>query len=418
MLKTAPADPTPSEQRLLVFSSLFPSEASPTSGTFIRERMFRVAEHIPIVVVAPQAWSPIDALVRLYRKSFRPQSVNYEEIGNIKIYRPKFFCVPGFLKRFDGHFMAWGSKRVVDKIVKEFKPTLVDSHFAFPDGFAASLLARRHKLPLTITLRGSKDEWLIGTPLEPLLKEALRSSTQLISVSESLKQDVAVRLLRDEAKCEVVGNGVDLQKFTRVDKVEARTKLGISQEAKVIISVGGLVERKGFHRIIPLIKQLKVDTPNIVFLIVGGGVSHGDMTGQLKKLAVAEGVASNVHFCGQQLPENLKWYYGAADVFALATAHEGWANVFLEAMACGLPVVTTLVGGNKQVVCSDTLGILTPFWNSEEFYHALKKALRQNWDREAIVQYAQSNSWDQRVQQLLKVYDRTVRHQHPSTGKA
>ncbi len=393
------------KSRLLVFSSLFPSDASPTSGTFIRERMFRVGKHVPIVVVAPQAWSPFDPLVRLIRKSFRPISKEFEVLDGIEIYRPKALSIPAFFKEFDGRFMAWGSRKIVDKIVDKFEPTIIDAHFAYPDGYAASYHAKRHKLPLTITLRGSKDEWLIGTPREHMLKEALTAATQLISVSDSLKIDVAQKTIGNSVPCEVIGNGVDLLKFTQVNREQARKKLGLTDTQKVIIGVGSLIDRKGFHRVIPIIQKLKSEWPDVVYLIVGGGATHGDMTATLKRLISEHDLLDNVRFCGSQLPQDLKWFYGAADVFALATEHEGWANVFLEAMACGLPVISTLVGGNKQVVCEDELGILTPFWDANQFETALRQGLRKNWDRNQIMNYAQSNSWSSRVTRLVALFE-------------
>jgi glycosyltransferase involved in cell wall biosynthesis len=87
----------------------------------------------------------------------------------------------------------------------------------------------------------------------------------------------------------------------------------------------------------------------------------------------------------------------ASDVFVLATANEGWANVFLEAMACGLPVVTTDVGGNREVVCDESLGAITPFGDNRALSAALAEALAREWNRARIIAYAQANSWDTRV---------------------
>jgi glycosyltransferase involved in cell wall biosynthesis len=88
-------------------------------------------------------------------------------------------------------------------------------------------------------------------------------------------------------------------------------------------------------------------------------------------------------------------------VFVLATRNEGWANVFLEAMSCGLPVVTTNVGGNAEVVCRPELGELVPFGDSEALTEALAGALVRQWDRAKIESYARANSWDERVQALV-----------------
>jgi glycosyltransferase involved in cell wall biosynthesis len=96
--------------------------------------------------------------------------------------------------------------------------------------------------------------------------------------------------------------------------------------------------------------------------------------------------------------------YGAADVFVLATAYEGWANVLLEAMACGLPVVTTRVGGNEEVVSSAALGELVEYWDAEAFAAAIERALLRDWDRETIIAYARSNSWDRRIDLLEREF--------------
>jgi glycosyltransferase involved in cell wall biosynthesis len=396
------------EPRILVFSSLFPSAAAPESGTFIRERMFRVGAHVSITVVAPQPWSPLDWLVRLGRRTFRPRAPTHERMQDFDVYRPRFLSFPGVLKRHDGRRMARGCRAVVRRIAASFRPNLVDAHFLYPDGWAASRIAREMGLPLTITLRGSKDEWLIGTDREPFLKEAMDAAVHLFAVSEALRQNVAVRLGVDPAKVTVVGNGVDLEKFGPVDRAEARRRLGVPRDARVLIGVGGLIERKGYHRVIPLLKGLRARIPGLLYLVVGGGATQGDMGPQLERLARDEGVADIVRLCGPQLPEELKWFYGAADVFALATAHEGWANVFLEAMACGLPVITTRVGGNAQVVCDPALGTLVDWWDPDAFARALEEAMNRSWDRAAIRAHAASNGWDQRVGVLVEEFRRIV----------
>ncbi len=393
--------------RIVVFSSLFPSAEAPTAGLFIRERMFRVSKHLPLVVVAPQVWSPFDGIIRFFRKGFRPQARAHEIVDGVPIYRPRVFSVPAVFKRWDGWLMARGSRAVMRRLCAEFHPDLLDAHFLYPDGYAASLLAADFNLPLTITLRGSKDESLIGTDREPMLRLAMDRATHLFAVSEALKVDVAMRLGQPQGKVTVIGNGVDVSKFTPVDRLEARRRLGIDADTRVLISVGNLVEGKGFHRIIPLLPALRRRFSKIVYLVVGGAGLQADMLPALRRLAVEHGVTDVVRFLGVQPQADLKWLYGAADVFALATAHEGWANVFLEAMACGLPVVTTRVGGNAQIVCRAELGILVEYWNPIAFGEALAQALEREWDRQQLLAYAAANSWDERIERLIAEF---VRH--------
>ncbi|WP_296638526.1 glycosyltransferase, partial [Thiobacillus sp. 65-1402] len=92
----------------------------------------------------------------------------------------------------------------------------------------------------------------------------------------------------------------------------------------------------------------------------------------------------------------------------LATRNEGWANVFLEAMACGLPVVTTDVGGNAEVVCRAELGSVVPFGDTAALQQALDAALTAHWNRAAILDYARANQWDKRVAQLLNAFEQVL----------
>jgi glycosyltransferase involved in cell wall biosynthesis len=120
-----------------------------------------------------------------------------------------------------------------------------------------------------------------------------------------------------------------------------------------------------------------------------------------------------VHFLGPLPPEELKRPLSAADVFVLATRNEGWANVFLEAMACGLPVVSTDVGGNAEVVCRPELGTLVPFGDASALAAALDDALVRDWDRVAILEYARANQWDKRMAQLLRAFDDIIEPSAP-----
>src|SRR5208282_2284985 len=189
------------------------------------------------------------------------------------------------------------------------------------------------------------------------------------------------------SKILVVGNGVDTGRFEPLPRHEARAELGLHANARVLISVGGLVERKGFHRVLACLPELRKQIPDLPYLIVGGPSMEGDWSERLSKQVTELGLADCVRFFGHVPSERLKVPLSAADVFVLATSNEGWANVFLEAMACGLPVVTTDVGGNREVVSGPQVGVLVPFGQGEQLAQALADALTRDWDRDAIVAY-------------------------------
>jgi len=391
---------------LVVFSSLFPSAARPGAGLFIRERMFRVAQHRRLAVVSPQPWFPGQSLIRRLRPGYRPQAPALEIQQGIRVYHPRFLSVPGLLRQFDGWSMALGSFFLLRRLRAE-GACLIDAHFAYPDGEAAIRLGRWLGLPVTITLRGTEVPHSRNLGLRPRLARALKAAARVFAVSDSLRR-LALELGVAAEKTEVVGNGVDTARFYPVERTAARSRYGLPDGAHVLISVGALVERKGMHRVIDCLPALITRHPDLHYVIVGGGGPEGDMRSELEAHVARLGLGARVHFLGGLPSDELKWALSAADVFVLATRNEGWANVFLEAMACGLPVVTTDVGGNAEVVCRPELGAIVPFGDAAALQEALEAALARDWDRSAILEHARANQWDRRVAQLLRAYDRIL----------
>jgi len=239
--------------------------------------------------------------------------------------------------------------------------------------------------------------------LRSRVAKALERAARVFSVSDSLRQ-VALDLGVNPTKARVIGNGVDTEKFQPVEKGVARAQMGLPVDVPVLLSVGGLTERKGFHRVLEIIPALRERHPGLQFLIVGGASAEGDWRSRLETMVAELDLSDAVRFLGVIDPESLKTPLSAADIFVLATRNEGWANVFLEAMACGLPVVTTDVGGNQEVVCRQELGTVVPFGDSSALYSALDAALSAAWDRNAILEYARANEWSRRVADLLEEF--------------
>ncbi len=411
------------EPRVVVLTTLFPHAGQPTTGLFIRERMFRVARLLPLTVVAPVPWFPFQSLLRRWKPHFRPPAPPMETHEGIEVRRPRFLSVPGAFKWLDGWFMAVACLPTLLRLKRGFGCNVVDPHFAYPEGYAATLLGQWLHIPVSITMRGTEVPLARDPRRRRRMIKALQRATRIFSVSESLKRH-AMSLGVAGDKILVVGNGVDTAKFHRLDRRAARQKLGLTLDAPVLVSVGALVERKGFHRVVECLPALRQRFPGLRYLVVGGAGPEGDWSARLSRLVTDLGLEDCVVFLGTLAPEELKVPLSAADVFVLATRNEGWANVFLEAMACGLPVVTTDVGGNAEVVASENLGTLMPFGDPDRLAQTLADALVREWDRDAIVAYAESNSWERRVKTLAEEFAAiTVRHaetdvrRHGSPGK-
>jgi glycosyltransferase involved in cell wall biosynthesis len=193
-----------------------------------------------------------------------------------------------------------------------------------------------------------------------------------------------------------------------MDRTVARRRLGLNDTGPVIVSVGWLIERKGFHRVIETLPDLVSKYPNLCYLIVGGDRGADNMESKLRQQVTALGLDEHVKFLGQMDPDDLKWPLSAAELFVLATRREGWANVFLEAMSCGLPVVTTDVGGNPEVVSNPNLGEIVPFGDRAALRDAIDRSLCKQWDIELIRRYAESNTWKKPIATLLGEYEKIV----------
>ena len=388
---------------ILVFSTLFPNGAQPHAGVFIRERMFRVARHLPLVVVAPVPWFPLQGLIRRFRPHFRPMPPRHEVQQGIEVHHPRFFCIPGIGKRLDGLFLALGSYRTVRHLRRQRGLAVIDSHFGYPDGYAATLLGRWLGMPVSITLRGTEPRHSRTPALRSRLRKALQRAHRIITVSDSLRR-LALELDIDDAKVTVVGNGVDTEKFFPMEQAAARRDWGLPLQGRYLITVGGLVERKGFHRVIEVLPALRAQYPDLHYLIVGGASAEGDWTERLQAMVQTAGLEDWVHFLGPVPHERIRELLSAADLFVLSTRNEGWANVLLEAMACRLPVVATDVGGNAEVVNSPTLGRIVPFDDRQALQDSLARALAHDWDRDAIAAHARANSWEERVGRLRGIF--------------
>lgn len=391
------------QPRLLVYSRVYPNHAQPNYGLFVRERMRRVAGEIDLVVVAPVPWFPFQGLIRRFRPHFRPDVAPVEDQEGIRVYHPRFLCFPGFLKWTDAWLQALGSLSTMRRLKQEYGYDIIDSHFVYPDGVAARLLARWVKVPYTITLRGSLLRFGTSRLQKAQIDRALTDAARVFSVADSLRQD-AISWGQSPDHVQVVGNGVDLDRFGPEDPATCREKLGLPADARVLVSVGGLTERKGFHRVIELMPALRERFPTLHFVVAGGASPEGNNRDELVAQIERLGLNDCVHLIGAVAPETLRHVYSAGDVFVLATRFEGWANVFLEASACGVPIVTTRVGGNAEVVANEDIGLLVDYGDADALRDALIRALGKQWDRDKILAYARANAWQTRIPQLVEAF--------------
>jgi len=390
--------------KVLVMAWGFPNARRPVHGMFTLERTKALARLCEIRVVAPVKWFPFGHRLSPGTRARVPR---HEVQAGLDVYHPKYFAIPYVLRFLDGFLYFLSVVRAVRKIRREFPFELIDAHFAFPDGFAAVLLGKLFNTPVVVTLHGGIGFHARYAIRRQLLRYSLRHADRIVSVSDSTKAQAVALGIRSD-KIALANNGIDASVFHPHPTAQARTELGLPQDRRVVISVGHLREGKGFDAVIELFPQLLARFPDLLFVVVGGATYGGRYMLKLERLVEAMKLHDHVRLAGTQLHDRVPLWLSAADVFCLMTRAEAWATVFLEAMACGIPVVTTRVGGNAEVVASDDVGILVPGNDPEGMVRAIAEALDRRWDREKIRRYALQHTWDRVAERVFTVWTEVV----------
>ncbi|HWT53559.1 MAG TPA: glycosyltransferase [Rhodocyclaceae bacterium] len=385
--------------RTLLFSTLYPSSVRPIHGIFVETRLRELLASgaVESRVIAPVPWFPSrDERFGDYAKFAATPKL--ETRNGIEVHHPRYFLPPRVGMNLAPHTLALAALPVARKLIADgFDFDLIDAHYYYPDGVAAGILARKLGKPFVVTARGT-DLNLIPQYAYPrrLIRETADKAAASIGVCRAL-MDSLLELGADPAKLHVFRNGVDLERFRPEPREAARSRLNFPEAGLHLLSVGHLIERKGHAIAIEALALLPEDSH---LHIVGTGPDRG----ALQALAVRLGVQSRVHFAGMIAQTELRWWYSAADVLLLCSSREGWANVLLEGMACGTPVVASNIWGTPEVVSTPDAGRLMPQRTPAGLVEALT-ALRQALpSREVVRRHAEQFSWTQTTEDQLRLF--------------
>ncbi len=389
--------------KILVFTSLFPNHQEPDFGVFVKNRMVHVngIKGCKIVVVAPIPFCPPWPI---FGKWFKYSQIKrHEVISGVKVYHPRYLLIPKVSMLFHGLLMFIFSMGLVRMLHKKNGFHIIDAHYIYPDCLAGVLLGQCLKLPVCVSARGTDiNDFPKFRMIRPMIKYTLSGAEQVISVCGALK-DVMVKLGCPDKKISVIPNGIDIDQFFAIEQEDARQNLGLKKKQKIILSVGGLIPKKGHQLIIKAMHKILKAQPNTRLVIAG----KGDHETNLKQLVLAHKLKDSVTFLGHVPNYQLIEWYNASNVFCLASASEGWANVIMEAMACGLPVVVTNVSGAPEIITTPDVGILVER-NVESIADGLIQALKKNWDKERIRKHVTSRTWQVVAEEVKAVFGQMV----------
>ncbi|MFO1056647.1 MAG: glycosyltransferase family 4 protein [Dongiaceae bacterium] len=386
------------ERRLevLTFTTLFPSAAAPQHGVFVENRLRHLVAsgEVAAEVVAPVPWFPFRGGLfgRYARHAGTPRR---EHRHGLAIEHPRYPAIPRVGMSAAPFLLAAACVPLLRRrLAAGRRPALIDAHYFYPDGVAAVLLGRRFGLPVVITARGSDINQIADHALpRRLIRRAAAQAAGLVTVCQALKQRL-VELGVEADRIRVMRNGVDLALFRPGDRAALRARLGLA--GPTLLSVGSLIERKRHHLTIEALGRL----PGVTLLIAG----EGPLRRPLEAQAAAAGVAGRVRFLGPVGHEALPALYGAADLLVLASSREGWANVLLEAMACGTPVVASPAWGNPEVVAAPEAGRIATPCDAGGLAEAIAGLLAAPPPRAATRAYAERFGWEATTQAQLELF--------------
>jgi glycosyltransferase involved in cell wall biosynthesis len=326
-----------------------------------------------------------------FTKSLRLERKGNE--GTVVVLRPNYLSIP-FLKI--GRFIPseWlrmrAMKRSLDRL-KE-KPDVIYCHF-WNQGLIGYEYAKKWGVPLFVATGESDIAKL--TKMEKVTPEFVEYVSGVICVSSKCKDESINLGLTTSDKCIVIPNAIDANKFYLVNKLECRKKLNVPEDAFIVCFVGWFIERKGPIRVSKAIEN--TGNSNIYSFFIGKGQQDVN--------------SSHVLFKGSVVHDRLIIYLNAADVFVLPTLNEGCCNAVIEAMACGLPVISSNLPFNKDVL-NETNSILIDPNDTNQIAEAIlklyqDKILRQRLSAGAILS-AQNLTIDQRAKKIISFIESRI----------
>jgi len=369
------------KKSLIIITNLYPLPWEPNRATFNKQQFALLDDEFNKSLLVPVAFS-----------EWFKQRKSFEQSDNLRFV--PYFYTPKIGRRFYSVFMFISIMLHSGLWIKRKQPDIMLASWAFPDAVATKWLSQIYKAKFFFKVHGSDiNEFAKIKSRASQIKSAAEKASGIISVSQALKQEMLNLGIVPE-KINVIYNGVNHDKFSSLPPLNEKLPSN-----NYILYVGNLKKDKGIFELLYGFAQIHESFPSYNLTYAGPGSLKDELLLQATQL----GIVNKVKLLGPVNHNELPSLIQQANLLALPSYNEGVPNVILEAMACGIPVVATSVGGIPEVVDEDICGVIIEPRSNEAVAQGLTKVLNKTWSSNKIKQHSLRFSWEKNKTQLIKL---------------
>ena len=385
--------------KVLVITNLFGFPWDASRGVFNQQQFDRLARRVDLTVLVAVPWTEAIRRPAAYWTARREGRKRWPYVDYFI-----FWYLPGVAQAF--HSVFFFLSLVMQRSLTIFfgRWHVILGSWGFPDAVAAVAVGRVTATPVLMKVHGTDvNEYLDVPGKRWQILAAARRCSSVMTASSALR-DKLVAAGVAASHVQVVYNGVDAARFQPSDRAVARKRSGVAGAGSIVLYVGNLKVAKGCVDLLDAFVEIAVAHAGLRLVFIGDGEARA----AIGQRAADRGLADRVQIMGRLDHSLLRDWFAAADVLCLPSHNEGVPNVVLEAMACGVPVVATRVGGVPEVL-PEFAGLLVPPHDSLALGQALLSALERDWDHERITAHARGFSWDANVESVMNLLSAAVR---------
>jgi teichuronic acid biosynthesis glycosyltransferase TuaC len=387
---------------------MYPSSFNEVYGIFVHEQVKALKDkgiEIKVISPVPKTPFPINTIKGKWKKiSMIPE---YKDWGKIPVWYPRYTTFPkSILFESSGERMYRGIRQLTGKIYQDCKFDLIHAHVALPDGYAAMKLSEDFNVPYVVTIHGQDFYITIhkNNKCKNYIKKILQKAEKIIVVSNELKK-IAINNFGDNKNIRVIGNGIPINKIINMNNLDHKSKI----KKKILLSVSYLIKRKGIEYNLRAFSRLTEKYPNFKYQIIGDGIERNILEDLSKELKITD----KVEFLGMLTHDKVFKKMLEADIFSLPSWNEAFGVVYIEAMACGKPVIGCKGEGIEDFVENGKTGMLVKPKDVDSLAKAMSYLLSNPDKAREMGEKAQklvleNYTWEKNAEETIKVYQEVI----------